>query len=56
MRQENAPIELVMISQPPDVELEELHDYLFDGNAGQSATIYIVDSGIKQDHPASHPN
>jgi hypothetical protein len=55
LRQKDASIDLVMISQPPGVELIGLTDYVFDEAAGESVTVYIVDSGLNPNHEVSTP-
>lgn len=45
MKQDNAPTELVMLSQPPLVDLAALKSYTYDDSAGTDITVYVLDSG-----------
>ncbi|KAG8161763.1 hypothetical protein KVR01_008750 [Diaporthe batatas] len=45
MKQDNAPTELVMISQPPLVDLAALKSYTYDDSAGTDITVYVLDTG-----------
>ncbi|POS75009.1 hypothetical protein DHEL01_v206590 [Diaporthe helianthi] len=45
MKQDNAPTELVMISQPPLVDLAALKSYSYDESAGSDITVYVIDTG-----------
>ncbi|KAL0934046.1 subtilisin-like protease [Colletotrichum truncatum] len=45
VKQGNAPAELVMISQPPGVDLKSLNSYSYDDSAGAEITVYVLDSG-----------
>lgn len=45
VKQDNAPTELVMFSQPPLVDLKALKSYTYDDSAGTDITVYVLDSG-----------
>lgn len=45
MKQDNAVTELVMLSQPPLVDLSALRSYSYDDSAGTDITVYVLDSG-----------
>lgn len=45
VKQDNAPTELVMFSQPPMVDLNALKSYTYDDSAGADITVYVLDSG-----------
>ncbi|KAK2008088.1 subtilisin-like protein [Colletotrichum eremochloae] len=45
VEQENAPTELVMLSQPPRVGLSTLKSYTYDDSAGAGVTVYVLDKG-----------
>ncbi|KAI8255241.1 hypothetical protein K4K58_005813 [Colletotrichum sp. SAR11_239] len=45
VKQANAPTELVILSQPPGVDLKTLNNYAYDDSAGTEITVYILDSG-----------
>lgn len=45
VKQDNAPTELVMLSQPPLVDLAALKSYSYDDSAGTDITVYVLDSG-----------
>ncbi|KAK7730529.1 hypothetical protein SLS63_005774 [Diaporthe eres] len=45
VKQDNAPTELVMFSQPPLVDLAALKSYTYDDSAGTDITVYVLDSG-----------
>ncbi|KAI8281136.1 hypothetical protein K4K60_004413 [Colletotrichum sp. SAR11_57] len=45
VKQATAPTELVILSQPPGVDLKTLNTYAYDDSAGTEITVYILDSG-----------
>lgn len=45
VKQDNAPTELVMFSQPPLVDLTALKSYNYDDSAGTDITVYVLDTG-----------
>lgn len=45
VKQDNAPTELVMLSQPPLVDLAALKSYTYDDSAGADITVYVLDTG-----------
>ncbi|TDZ33436.1 Subtilisin-like protease 2 [Colletotrichum spinosum] len=45
VKQDKAPTELVMFSQPPLVDLETLASYTYDESAGEEITVYVLDEG-----------
>lgn len=45
VKQDNAPTELVMFSQPPLVDLAALKSYTYDDSAGTDITVYVLDTG-----------
>ncbi|EQB53373.1 hypothetical protein CGLO_06902 [Colletotrichum gloeosporioides Cg-14] len=45
VKQASAPTELVMLSQPPGVDLKTLNAYTYDDSAGAEITVYVLDSG-----------
>ncbi|KAJ0360787.1 hypothetical protein COL26b_013975 [Colletotrichum chrysophilum] len=45
VKQATAPTELVILSQPPGVDLKTLNTYAYDDSAGIEITVYILDSG-----------
>ncbi|KAK1561718.1 peptidase S8/S53 domain-containing protein [Colletotrichum navitas] len=45
VKQDNAPTELIMFSQPPLVDLAALKSYTYDDSAGTGTTVYVVDTG-----------
>ncbi|CCF36568.1 hypothetical protein CH063_08108 [Colletotrichum higginsianum] len=45
VRQNKAPTALVVISQPPRVDIKELKSYSYDESAGTGVTVYVVDHG-----------
>ncbi|KAL1875232.1 hypothetical protein Daus18300_003303 [Diaporthe australafricana] len=45
VKQDNAVTELVMLSQPPLVDLSALKSYSYDDSAGTDITVYVLDSG-----------
>ncbi|TDZ18873.1 Subtilisin-like protease 2 [Colletotrichum orbiculare MAFF 240422] len=45
VKQDKAPTELVMFSQPPLVDLEALTSYTYDESAGEEITVYVLDEG-----------
>ena len=51
--QQGAPDELKMFSQARNAYLPGLPGYAYDSRGGQGVTVYIVDTGINQNHPVS---
>ncbi|KAF2869922.1 peptidase S8/S53 domain-containing protein [Massariosphaeria phaeospora] len=50
-KQINAPVDLRVISQPPDVPLDNLNDFVYEekageGNNGEGIYIYVIDCGV----------
>ncbi|KAH0421621.1 hypothetical protein CcaCcLH18_13324 [Colletotrichum camelliae] len=45
VKQASAPTELVMLSQPPGVDLKTLNTYTYDDSAGAEITVYVLNSG-----------
>ncbi|WQF83596.1 Putative peptidase S8/S53 domain, peptidase S8, subtilisin, Ser-active [Colletotrichum destructivum] len=45
VKQDRAPTELIMFSQPPLVDLAVLKSYTYDDSAGADITVYVLDSG-----------
>ncbi|KAI8200772.1 Subtilisin-like protease 2 [Colletotrichum sp. SAR 10_65] len=45
VKQAGAPTELIMLSQPPGVDLKTLNTYAYDDSAGADITVYSLDSG-----------
>ena len=52
--QQDARNELKMFSQASDdAKVSELPGYAYDSTGGRGITVYIIDTGIKPDHPVS---
>jgi subtilisin family serine protease len=49
--QENAPRELRVVSQAPGQSIDDLEDYFYEDVGGEGVTIYVLDSGLNQNHP-----
>ncbi|KAJ0278410.1 hypothetical protein COL940_007266 [Colletotrichum noveboracense] len=45
VKQDKAPVELIMFSQPPLVDIKALTSYSYDDSAGAGITVYVLDSG-----------
>nr|XP_036578819.1 subtilisin-like protease [Colletotrichum truncatum]KAF6786202.1 subtilisin-like protease [Colletotrichum truncatum] len=45
VKQDKAPTELIMFSQPPLVDIKVLSAYTYDDSAGTDITVYVLDSG-----------
>ena len=56
VKQDKAPTELVMFSQPPLVDLAALKSYTYDGSAGIDVTVYVLDSGYYPRNSVSGPS
>jgi hypothetical protein len=52
-RQIYADTQLKIVSQPPNIALDDLTGYYYLPEAGRGVTIYIVDSGANLHHPVS---
>jgi cerevisin len=53
MMQQTTLDELKMFSQAPGASLLGLSSYAFDSVGGQGITVYVVDTGINQNHQVS---
>ena len=51
--QQDALDELKMFSQARNAYLPGLPGYAYDARGGEGITVYVVDTGINQDHPVS---
>jgi len=51
--QQDAGDELKIFSQARGAPLPGLPGYAYDSRAGQGITVYVVDTGINQDHAVS---
>jgi len=52
-RQKDADAQLRIVSQPPDIALNDLKGYDYIPEAGKRVTIYVVDTGANLQHPVS---
>ena len=53
--QDDAPDDLMMLSQPPGVGFDELPGYAYSQVAGAGVTAYVIDSGADEGSIVSTP-
>ena len=53
IHQNDAPISLEIVSQPPGIPLPLVAGYDFPEQAGDGITIYVLDTGANLRHPVS---
>jgi len=53
LMQQDARDELKVISQAQGALLSDLPGYAYDSRGGRGITVYVMDTGINQDHPVS---
>ncbi|KAF2831048.1 subtilisin-like protein [Ophiobolus disseminans] len=46
-KQEGAVKDLRMVSQPKDMDLEKMKDFVYDERAGEGILVYVVDQGVQ---------
>lgn len=50
----NPPDELKLVSWAKGKKWSDLNSYAYDENLGTDTWIYLVENGVKADHPVSH--
>ncbi|CAI0646900.1 unnamed protein product [Colletotrichum noveboracense] len=55
VKQDKAPVELIMFSQPPLVDIKALTSYSYDDSAGAGITVYVLDSGYYTKNSVNGP-